>query len=181
MTIAEFMIWTGADPSDPNQMDSFMSTEFGYYYDESGQFCCETVPSNYGPPTVVTGMDVVTTTNQDINTHVLDRITLDALARSHGYEILDFSTATIMAFYKRQAVRLNFCLSTGTVESYVQHKKRGKFKLSEKDVTMEEAWQVFANPRLRSLTNGNSGTQITSKGPCRYGDACYRPNCWFDH
>ena len=88
---------------------------------------------------------------------------------------------TYMASYKRQALRLNFWLSTGTVGSYLEHPRQGKTQLFRRDVTISEAEQIFENPRIHSgrryHTRGGGG----GRGFCRYRDRCYRGDCWFDH
>mmetsp|Transcript_21534 Transcript_21534/g.26429 ORF Transcript_21534/g.26429 Transcript_21534/m.26429 type:complete len:134 (+) Transcript_21534:98-499(+) len=118
------------------------------------------------------------------HTDALDRSRLDSFALSYGYEILDTSSSTApMASYRRNAVRLNFWLSTGTVGSYLQHPRQGKTQLFRRDVDMNEARQIFETPRMHTgrgyHTTGGGASQ--SRGPCHYGDRCYRADCWFDH
>ena len=177
MSIAEFYIENGLDPSDPNHMDDYLNRmryENGFESDSSEDY-------NDQPGTIFCGLAVVnSSTNDHRYGHVLDRSALDQMARSHGYQILDTSSSSApMASYKRQAVRLNFWLSTGTVGSYLDHPRQGKTQLFRRDVTMSEAGGLFANPRMHSGRGYH--TRGSGRGPCRYGDRCYRADCWFDH
>mmetsp|Transcript_5376 Transcript_5376/g.8187 ORF Transcript_5376/g.8187 Transcript_5376/m.8187 type:complete len:87 (+) Transcript_5376:1280-1540(+) len=76
---------------------------------------------------------------------------LDSLATSHGYEILDASNSTApMASYRRNAVKLNFWLTTETVGSYLEHPRQGKTQLFRRDIDMDGAGQIFTNPRTHT-------------------------------
>jgi len=185
MSIAEFYIDNGIDPSDPNHMDDFldrMRYENGFESDSSEEISHENQGYHFS------GLVIAENTFRNDDSHhrnhnlVLDRSALDQMARLHGYQILDTSSSTSpMASYKLQAVRLNFWLTTGTVGSYLEHPRQGKTQLFRRDVSLTEAGQIFANPRLHSgrgyHTKGGGG----SRGPCRYGNRCYRVDCWFDH
>ena len=190
MSIAEFYIDNGLDPSDPHHMDRF----FGHYVDESDYESSDDSENNYN--TAYSGLMIampnprigraVVVHNQNqprARNHVLDEDDLDQLALSNGYQILDASSSTApMASYRKGAVRLNFWLSTGTVGSYLEHPRQGKTQLFRRDVTMMEAEGIFVNPRMHTgrgyqyARNGGGG-----RGLCRYRDRCYRPDCWFDH
>eukprot|EP00957_Ditylum_brightwellii_P110453 8423829-Ditylum_brightwellii.AAC.1 len=104
---------------------------------------------------------------------------LDSLVTLHGYEILDTSNSTApMASFSRNAVRLNFWLTTGTVESYLQHLRHGKTQLFRRNIYIDEAEQIFTNPRIHT---GRGYHTRVGQGACRYRDHCYRAGYWFDH
>ncbi|GFH59708.1 hypothetical protein CTEN210_16184 [Chaetoceros tenuissimus] len=106
---------------------------------------------------------------------------LDRLASMFGYEKLDTSSSNApMASYRRGAVRLNFWLTTGTVGSYLEHPRQGKTQLFRREVDINEARKIFENPRIHT-GKGYQTRNGGSRGPCRFGDQCYRPDCWFDH
>lgn len=106
---------------------------------------------------------------------------LDRLASMFGYEKLDTSSSNApMASYRRGAVRLNFWLTTGTVGSYLEHPRKGKTQLFRREVDINEARDIFENPRIHT-GKGYRTRDGGSRGPCRFGDRCYRPDCWFDH
>ena len=150
MSLAEFYIDNGLDPSDPDHMDDYlarMRNENGFGSDEDSD-------DEYGPsPTIAfSGLAVVDQSHLQHSTsgdgNVLDHSMLDSIARSHGYEILDTSSSiTPMASYRRHDVRLNFWLSTGTVGSYLEHPRQGKTQLFRRNVDMREAREIFENPR----------------------------------
>ena len=179
MSIAEFYTATGLDPSDPYHMDNYLSTFQDESDDESddvGQ------PGLHGFSGLMIGYLVVDSDNSSTRGHVLDNNELDQMALSNGYRILDTSSSTApMASYRKGAVRLNFWLTTGTVGSYLEHPQQGKTQLFRRDVTMEEAEDLFENPRIHTGRGYRYVRNNGGRGPCRYGDQCYRPDCWFDH
>mmetsp|Transcript_11192 Transcript_11192/g.15697 ORF Transcript_11192/g.15697 Transcript_11192/m.15697 type:complete len:189 (+) Transcript_11192:106-672(+) len=188
MSIAEFYIENGLDPSDPHHMDEF----FGRYEMSSsdGESTGEDPPCNveFSGFAIDASYEHVGFSGLAIGVvidHVLEERGLDRLAREYNYEKMDTSSSDApMASYKQGAVRLNFWLTTGTVGSYLKHPKRGKTQLFRRNVDMDEARVIFKNPRSHTgkgyhTKNGN-GTK-KSKGPCRYKKKCYRANCWFEH
>jgi len=96
-----------------------------------------------------------------------------------------------MASFKRDGVRLNFWLSTGTVGSYLEHPRQGKTQLFRREVEMSQAFEIFQNPRIhtgvgyhrKENQNQNTGAQQEGKAakPCCYGSTCQRCGCYFDH
>jgi len=174
----------GIDASDPNHMDDFLNR----YRDESDDEEEDCQEYQHHPPLHV-GYAVALPHNNDpapSTSHaVLDEAELDALARFHGYELLDTSSSTApMASYRRGAVRLNFWCTTGTVGSYLEHPRQGKTQLFRRNVDLQEARQIFENPRMhtgRGYQHQHQQEEIKSRGQCRYGVNCFRPDCWFDH
>ena len=121
--------------------------------------------------------------------YALDGKRLDVLANQYVYSKLATSSSTTpMASYLRGACRLNFWLTTGTVGSYIDHPRQRKTELFRRHVKMNEAEAIFRNPRINigrgdssSSRSNNNRTNIGSRGRCRYGQNCYRVDCWFDH
>lgn len=73
---------------------------------------------------------------------------LDRMAEARRWDkISGLPEQPPMASYKRDEVRLNFWLSTGTVGSYLQHPRQGKTQLFRKEIDMSKAGSVFDNPR----------------------------------
>ena len=48
---------------------------------------------------------------------------------------------------RRDGIRLNFWLSTGTVGSYLDHPRQGKTQLFRRQISMSDASEIFNNPR----------------------------------
>jgi len=189
MSIAEFYIDNCIDPSDPNHMDDFLRRQ----RDESwygGGDEDEDQDSLPGQPNVEfsgVSLDMYDEDNhqqqQQQQQHALDEHRLDILANQYGYSKLDTSSSTApMASYRRGACRLNFWLTTGTVGSYLDHPRQGKTQLFRRDVNLNEADTIFQNPRIHT-GRGYSNNDRTngSRGSCRFGENCYRVDCWFDH
>jgi hypothetical protein len=188
MSIAEFYIENGLDPSDPNHMDQFMSYNDHDDYDDYDNNS-DSHEHIVGFSGLMVGTCIVQSHSPSPSppppTYVLDRNSLDHLAREYNYTILDTSSSTApMASYSRNAVRLNFWLSTGTVGSYLKHPRRGKTQLFRRNVDVNEAQVIFANPRVhtgRGYRYNSNNNNNESRKKCRYGDRCYRPDCWFSH
>lgn len=113
---------------------------------------------------------------------VLNESDLDRLAATYGYHKVDTSSSTApMASYRRGSCRLNFWLTTGTVGSYLVHPKKGKSQLFRNKVDHSQADAIFKDPRIHT-GKGYSTTKINKRrGPCRYGNDCYRKDCEFQH
>ncbi|KAL3911982.1 MAG: hypothetical protein SGARI_001381 [Bacillariaceae sp.] len=78
----------------------------------------------------------------------LNESELDYMGETRGWDkIEDLPAKPPMASYKKDGMRLNFWLSTGTVGSYLDHPRQGKTQLFRRSITMEEARDVFCNPR----------------------------------
>ena len=127
--------------------------------------------------------------DEDDNVRPLKDHELDRIAAAHGWtKVSAHNSMAPMNSYLKGTSRLNFWLTTGTVGSYLEHPAQGKTQLFRRQVTMEEAEQLFANPRQHT----GRGYQHTSHHPragvgsnrrpsCRYGAQCNRHNCPFDH
>ena len=134
MSIAEFYIENGIDPCDPNSLDDFLARER---------------PTHY-----VTGVAIAEAVRRDAPSRIaalswpLNESELDYSAETRGWDkIYGLPASPPMASYRREGVRLNFWLTTGTVGSYLEHPRQGKTQLFRRDVTMSEANDVFNNPR----------------------------------
>ena len=184
MSIAEFYINEGLDPSDPNHMDDFLARLRDDSDDEYHQHSVK-----------VTGLVIVKNDekekefcsvaidNSSVGKFVLDEKRLDNLANSNGFSKIDTASSVVpMSSYRKGASRLNFWLTTGTVGSYLEHPRQGKTQLFRRNVGLAEAEAIFHNPRIHT----GKGYKFSRKGeggrgPCRYGKNCYRADCWFDH
>ena len=198
MSIAEFYMEYGLDPSDPNHMDDFLNqqnwigSDIDDNYDDrrhegvfiSGLAIAQNYTASHEEEDSLdyqpyqggnTGLAIAQTSA------ILDEYRLDAIATSNGYSKLDATSSTApMASYRRGACRLNFWLTTGTVGSYLDHPRQGKTQLFRRDIGMEEAEAIFQNPRIHT-GRGYSHTNRGGRGPCRYRHNCRRVDCWFDH
>jgi hypothetical protein len=139
-------------------------------------------------------------------TATLNESGLDGMAVTHGWTKLSTETSQApMTSYSFQDTRLNFWLSTGTVGSYLDHPSQGKTQLFRRQVDMQQAEEIFQNPRVhtgagyqrcaakptsvgkpeekRARRKGRKGKggRKRKRGPCRNGSQCTRAGCWFDH
>jgi hypothetical protein len=82
---------------------------------------------------------------------LLDESGLDGMATTHDWNKISTDTSqAAMASYSRQDMRLNFWLSTGTVGSYLDHPQQGKTQLFRREVDMQQANEIFQNPRVHT-------------------------------
>jgi hypothetical protein len=142
MSIAEFFIDNGI--ADADGYDAYLEHSGYLYGDEEEQ---QEVAQ---PPVYFSGLAVV---QQDTaSTHQgLDENRLDGLATTHGWNKLSTETSqAAMASYSCQDTRLNFWLSTGTVGSYLDHPRQGKTQLFRREVDMQQADEIFQNPRVHT-------------------------------
>lgn len=78
----------------------------------------------------------------------LNESELDYMGDTRGWEKIEGLPAQPpMASYKKDGIRLNFWLSTGTVGSYLNHPRQGKTQLFRREISMSEASDIFNNPR----------------------------------
>ena len=127
--MAEFYIENGIDPSDPNHMDNFLWQQFNR--DEEFRTAASSWPLNESE--------------------------LDYMGDTRGWEKIEGLPAQPpMASYKKDGIRLNFWLSTGTVGSYLDHPRQGKTQLFRREISMSEASDIFNNPRQHTYWQGLS-------------------------
>ena len=134
MSIAEFYIENGIDPTDPNHMDDFLSRN--------------------EPLVAFTGTVIAERIERDsvsrtaASSWPLNESELDYMGETRGWnKIYDVPSQPPMASYKKDGIRLNFWLSTGTVGSYLDHPRQGKTQLFRRQISMSEASDIFSNPR----------------------------------
>jgi hypothetical protein len=145
MSIAEFYTEYGIDPSDPQQFDDFLRA-----HAESP----EPAPVRRAP-TFYSGLAIVhqrierdASSRTEASSWPLNESELDYMGETRGWDkMYGLPAQPPMASYKKEGVRLNFWLSTGTVGSYLEHPRRGKTQLFRREVSMSEARDVFDNPR----------------------------------
>mmetsp|Transcript_36090 Transcript_36090/g.39886 ORF Transcript_36090/g.39886 Transcript_36090/m.39886 type:complete len:119 (+) Transcript_36090:112-468(+) len=80
-----------------------------------------------------------------------------------GKKIEGLPKSPPMASYKKDDVRLNFWLSTGTVGSYLNHPRQGKTQLFRRTIVMSEARKVFDNPRIHTDKGYHKKSDISCK------------------
>jgi hypothetical protein len=123
----------------------------------------------------------------------LNESELDNMGKTRGWTKIKASrySDAPMASYKRDDICLEFSLFEGTVASYLDHPSKTQLFLRELDIReldMSQASAVFDNPNS-DATVGNHRQdqkpqvqqQQRNAKPCRYGDTCRRPDCWFSH
>jgi hypothetical protein len=171
----------------------------------------------HSPPTAaarvqISGLEVVvkqqetsfmgSTDQETSKTATLNESGLDGMAVTRGWTKLSTETSqALMASYSLRDMRLNFWLSTGTVGSYLDHPSQGKTQLFRRQVDMQQAEEIFQNPRLHTgagyqrcaakptsvgkpeekRARRRKKGQKRQRGPCRNGSQCTRAGCWFDH
>ena len=208
MSIAEFYIENGIVDADTHEDFMQRLPYMGGAEDDD-----EEEQEEAQPPVYFSGLALVV--EQETATHHawgLDEDRLDILANTHGWKKLSTETSqAAMASYSLEDMRLNFWLSTGTVGSYLVHPRQGKTQLFRREVDMNQAENIFVNPRVhtgagyqrrehdkkrkshqaepeqkRACRYGmqcqNGDCQFAhTRGPCRFGNRCNRADCWFDH
>jgi hypothetical protein len=191
MSIAEFYTEEGIDPSDPGSMANFLAMRAGY----AEAMISDVSQQPPVPPSVT-----------------LNESELDSMAEARAWEKLDCTSSegTPMVSYRKDNVRLEVWLSTGTIGSYLEHPNQGKTQLFLRNIMqIGEATEIFDNPHVHSNKGyndhrqheqiaagghqhmqdgyqahsggGRGGGGGRSRGPCRFGESCNRPDCWFDH
>ncbi|KAL7537619.1 hypothetical protein ACHAXR_007967 [Thalassiosira sp. AJA248-18] len=151
MSIADFYIEHGIDPTDPFHADRICDLARG---DDGDQ--------NYG-------------NGGGGDNWPLNESELDAQAKAKEWTKLKCQQ-TAMASYRKDEFRLNFYLSTGTVGSCLDHPKKGKTQLFRK--YLKNPMSLFDNPRGHTgqgyYTKGdyveenakNRGTKRKAQGQC---------------
>ena len=96
----------------------------------------------------------------------LNESELDYAAETRGWDKIECERSEApMASYKKDEVRLNFWLSTGTVGSYLDHPTQGKTQLFRRDITMSAVAALFANPRQHTGVGYHTREQLHGKRP----------------
>ena len=216
MSIAEFYIENGIDPTDPNHMDDYFGRfrdrhddYGGDNYDGDGYGGDDYEGDGYGGDDYYDDdssgdggggifhfpSDLAMMATRDarsltaVSHWPLNESELDYQAETRGWTKLDTTNnsssttaAAPMVSYKRDDVRLNFWLSTGTVGSYLDHPRQGKTQLFRRDINMSQTSDLFHNPRQHTGVGYHERREhTTTNQPCRYGVHCRRSDCRFDH
>lgn len=71
----------------------------------------------------------------------------DKLAKTAGYDLIDFQEKIGMVSYWQDGVRINIYLTKLTVATCIDHPKKGKTQLFRKNITIEQLKKIFDNPR----------------------------------
>lgn len=177
MSIAELYIENGIDPTDPNSMDDFLSRYEEY---EISPVCID-VPSDY-----CARIERDFASRTAASSWPLNESELDYMGETRGWDkIYDIPSQPPMASYKKDGIRLNFWLSTGTVGSYLDHPRQGKTQLFRRQVSMSDASDIFRNPRqhtgkgYHTKKQQNNGNNVRQQGRKRKagGQGVYMRRC----
>ena len=136
MSIAEFYIENGIDPTDPNHMDDFLSRHEQY-------------PVRvYHTGVAIARIERDSSSRTAASSWPLNESELDYMGETRGWDkIYDVPSQPPMASYRKDGIRLNFWLSTGTVGSYLDHPRQGKTQLFRRQLSLSDASEIFNNPR----------------------------------
>ena len=169
MSIAEFYIENGIDPCDPNSLDDFLASHGNAHYDDDA----------YNSTGVAEAVRRDAPSRTAASLWPLNESELDYSAETRGWDkIYGLPASPPMASYRREGVRLNFWLTSGTVGSYLEHPRQGKTQLFRRDVTMEEANDVFNNPRKHTGRGYHTKQQqVGSKRKAASSDNGYMRIC----
>ena len=75
---------------------------------------------------------------------------VDSLAKLEGWSRFDYQENIGMVSYSKNNVRVNVYLSKMTVSTAMNHPKKGKTQLFRRNVSMEQLWKLFKNPRVHT-------------------------------
>ena len=175
MSIAELYIENGIDPTDPNSMDAFLSRYEEY---EIAPVFID-VPSDY-----CSRIERDSVSRTAASSWPLNESELDYMGETRGWDkIYDIPSQPPMASYKKDGIRLNFWLSTGTVGSYLDHPRQGKTQLFRRQVSMSDASDIFRNPRQHTgkgyHTKNQQNNNVRQQGKKRKagGQGVYMRRC----
>lgn len=165
MSIAEFYIENCIDPEDPDSFDAWMArhargNESDYELeddeedphgadeeDEDEETAHEQLRSAYLQQAQSLQRDRLAASSAARH-WPLNESEVDNAAETRGWEKIDCELSEApMASYKKDGVRLNFWISTGTVGSYLDHPTQGKTQLFRRDIDMCGVAAIFDNPR----------------------------------
>ena len=89
---------------------------------------------------------------------------LDYSAETRGWEKIECERSDApMALIRKDGVRLNFWLSTGTVGSYLDHPTQGKTQLFRRDITMCGVAVILDNPRQHTGVGYHTREQLNNR------------------
>jgi hypothetical protein len=83
-------------------------------------------------------------------TYRINKETVQQLADSYNYQLIDFQKSIGMVSYYRDGVRINIYLTKGTVSTSMNHPTKGKTQLFRKNITQQQLARIFKNPRLHT-------------------------------
>lgn len=87
-------------------------------------------------------------------------------AKNHGYTIVKIDYNTGMIRFRNGGIHVNLYTTSFTVSTEMLHPKKGKTQLHRKGLTIQEAKEVFMNPRVHTglgyyrKKNGNKETDV---------------------
>lgn len=67
--------------------------------------------------------------------------------RFHGWNIVSYHARTYVINLSRDKDRMNIYLTTMTVQTAINHPKKGKTQLNRKNITPAELEKILKNPR----------------------------------
>jgi len=178
MSIAEFYIEHGLDPTDPDHMTNFLHNHADSY------------SYNMVDPVFISRRFVIqeravrdAPSRTKASSWPLNESELDYTGETRGWEKIEGLPAQPpMASYRKDGVRLNFWLSTGTVGSYLDHPCQGKTQLFRRDIVMSEARDIFDNPRKHTgkgyhTTSGSNNREQGTKRKANSSPATSMRRC----
>lgn len=99
----------------------------------------------------------------------LNESELDYAAETRGWDKVECERSEApMASYRKDGVRLNFWLSTGTVGSYLDHPTQGETQLFRRGITMQSVAALFDNPRQHTGIGYHTREQQHRKRPASH-------------